>query len=520
MADSEGAVRAVPPARLSSSRFLAPSSPFRARIPAAPDWVVMGLAYFILAVLLRATVIGNAAFHVDEEFYLLVGQRMHQGVLPYIDIWDRKPIELFLLYYLFTLAPGDGMLAYQIAGIGFTAGTALVVARLAREIAPRTAAWQAGIAYLCFMPVFNCALGQAPVFYNLLIALAALGVVEAMKRSEAPELMMRGAMVMLLVGVAIQIKYTVIFEGMAFGLMLLARAFADVWSWRRLALGASAWIAAALLPTALALGVYAAMGHADAFVQANFLSILGRRSDGIVSWWRLTKEMAALFPFWLAIFHAPRRFRMVLGEHTTSVTVLRCWAVAAFAGFFAFGTYYDHYVGPLLVPLCVLAAPALGRVRSDEQWYAKVLLGFGALAAVVVMAFQVHAHGNSAQVETFSELIDQEMRGGCLYVYEGEPVLYRTTRSCLPGRFAFPNHLNTWTEAPALGVNPNLEVARIMVARPDVVVVGEWHDLYLPNYQTRAIVKDFLRQDYERYAGARLGAQVFGLYRLRHRPLR
>ena len=56
MADSEGAVRAVPPARLSSSRFLTPSSPFRARLPAAPDWVVMGLAYFILAVLLRATV--------------------------------------------------------------------------------------------------------------------------------------------------------------------------------------------------------------------------------------------------------------------------------------------------------------------------------------------------------------------------------------------------------------------------------------------------------------------------------
>lgn len=502
-------------------------APFRLVVPARlsrafrplPDWLALALAYFALALILRASVIGNAAFHVDEEFYLLVADRMKDGALPFIDVWDRKPLGLFLLYRLFTMLPGDGVVAYQIAGVAFTAATALVIARLAREIAPPAAAWQAGLAYLCFMPAFNCALGQAPVFYNLPMALAALVVVQAMQRVESPDLPRRGALAMLLAGLAIQIKYAAVFEGVALGLMLLARAYADVWPWKRLVLVAFAWIGAALAPTLLALAAYAAIGHAEAFIQANFLSILARKGDGAIAWWRFTKEMAALLPFWLAIFLAPRRMAMPTGVPPVALAVLRLWGVAAFAGFLIFGTFYDHYVGPLLVPLSVLAAPALGRVKRGEQWYGRFLLGFGAVAAVAVMAFQVREHGTSAQIEDISERIGQELHGGCLFLYEGDPALYRTTQACLPGRFAFPNHLNTWTEAEALGIDPGQEVARIMVARPAVVMVGEWHDLYLPNYLTRAIVKDFLRHDYERYAGATLGARSYGLYRLRHRPL-
>ena len=48
-----------------------------------------------------------------------------------------------------------------------------------------------------------------------------------------------------------------------------------------LAAMALAWIGAALLPTLTAWAWYAAIGHGDAFVQANFLSILDRGSDGI-----------------------------------------------------------------------------------------------------------------------------------------------------------------------------------------------------------------------------------------------
>lgn len=273
-----------------------------------PDWLATALAYLGLALLTRWFLIGNPVIHIDEQFYLFVAERMRDGALPYVDIWDRKPIGLFLVYEALAAIPGDPVIAYQAGAIAATVATAMVIARLAREIASPAAAWHAGCAYVLFMPAFNSGMGQAPTFYNLLTALAALGVVETVKQPESRSLIWRGAAVMFLVGCAMQIKYTVMFEGIAFGLLLLGRGYADVWKWRRLAAVAALWVTAALLPTLAAIAWYAQAGHLDEYIYANFVSIFSRESDGWKAPWRLTKEMAALIPFWLAIFRAPKLF--------------------------------------------------------------------------------------------------------------------------------------------------------------------------------------------------------------------
>ena len=50
-----------------------------------------------LAVAARWQTFGNPVLGYDEQFYLLVGDRMLHGALPYVDIFDRKPIGLFLM---------------------------------------------------------------------------------------------------------------------------------------------------------------------------------------------------------------------------------------------------------------------------------------------------------------------------------------------------------------------------------------------------------------------------------------
>lgn len=127
---------------------------------------------------------GKPAFQSDEQFYLLVGQRMAAGALPYVDIWDRKPYGLFLLYRSLIALPGDPVLAYQLAGLLFSVLTALAIERMARRIAPPRGAQAAGLAYLIYQPVFNVALGQSPVFYNLPVALAAMLAIGAFARRQ------------------------------------------------------------------------------------------------------------------------------------------------------------------------------------------------------------------------------------------------------------------------------------------------------------------------------------------------
>lgn len=480
------------------------------------NWLIF-LQYAAITLAFRLILFGNPVVHVDEEFYLLVAQRWDAGALPFVDIWDRKPIGLFVLYRLFLLLPGDPVRIYQMVGVLATAGTALMVQRLAREIAPAASAWLAGVVYLFAMPAFSCSFGQAPVFYNLLMISAAAMMVEAWRRIESRDLLLHGCRIMLLVGLALQIKYSVLFEGVAFGLMLLARGWADVWNWRKLTLAAGVWITVALSPTLLALGWYAAIGHASEFIQANFISICLRMPDGMVSWYRLFWQMVALSPFWLAILVAPRVMTMPAPRDPASLVILRAWAIAAIGGYLVFGTWYDHYVAPLLPVLCILSAPVLARPAPAERWFGRFLLLTSCLGGLTVMAIQFKNHGNAEQFQQMTGLIRQEMHGGCFYQFDGEPALYRSVGACIPTRYAFSTHLNTWTEAPAIGTDPAREVARIMMTRPDVVLIGEWTEIYLPNHLSRATVKDFLARDYERYSGFVLGTHRFGLYRLKMR---
>lgn len=508
-----GSVRAAASIGTLSGRFWA-SAIRRPRM--VPLWLVEALAFLALFVVTRSFLFGNPVVHIDEQFYLFVAERMRSGAVVYVDIWDRKPVGLFLLYEALVTLPFDPVVAYQIgAAISFTL-TAMVITRIAREIAPPAAAWQAGAAYVLFMPVFNAGMGQAPVFYNLLVAMAAWGVVDSVKRPEHPPLIWRGCLIMLLLGLAIQIKYTVIFEGAAFGLILLSRGFADVWSFKRIIATAALWIAVALAPTAAAAAWYAHIGQFDTFVYANFVSIFERGSDGWQAYWRLTKEMLILTPFWVAIFLAPKRQAIESSARATSKRVIAVWAMAAVAGFLFLGTWYDHYVAPMLVPLAVLAAPALASTTPGRRWHGPALLGFGAFAGIVVMVYQHRQHGSNAQYSAMNAAIERELHGGCLFIFEGELAFYRTTNTCLPTTRIFPNHLNTYVEAPAVGIDPQQEMARILASRPDVILTrAAYEKPYLPNPDTRRLIAEGLARSYERYAALRLGNKDYWLYRPR-----
>jgi hypothetical protein len=111
----------------------------------------MAILFVLAALALRCSTFGNPGLGVDEQFYLLVGKFMHQGVLPYVDVWDRKPLGLFLLYGLFASLPNP-VIGFQIAASLFAAANAWVIARILTACmtgpAARQGALLGGLAYL------------------------------------------------------------------------------------------------------------------------------------------------------------------------------------------------------------------------------------------------------------------------------------------------------------------------------------------------------------------------------------
>ncbi|TPG54082.1 hypothetical protein EAH76_05110 [Sphingomonas glacialis] len=459
-----------------------------------------------IALLARIMTFGDPVIQVDEEFYYVTAQAMWRGALPYIDIWDRKPIGLFLLYMPAAGLPLRwGLLAYQAMATLSLILTALLVAHLARRAGWGRGALAGAIAYVVWPDLLNGVGGQSPIFYNLPMVAAAALIVAAGERRDRRVL---GGLAMVLVGTAMQIKYTALFEGIFFGLWLLRQEWRAVRRPVMLAAYGAILVALALAPTVAAYGFYAAHGQADAFVFANFASIAHRNANPLGEMARNIATLVLILSPLVAMAFAARG-----GTRDGSPDArgfLYLWFAAAVIGLVLFGTWFDHYGLPVLVPGCACAAGFFGNARFRRRLGPAILV-IVALAAQIVVQVNLRARGDAAQFAALSEAVG---RGpGCLYVYSGTTMLYAATERCRLSRYVVPAHLNRARESGATGVDQASEVRRILAARPAVVVMRPAFSGERP--EIRQIVTAAMARDYRLVAVRPMGHEAIAVYRRR-----
>ncbi len=480
-----------------------PSKPLTAREPRDERraWLLVGLTLLVAAFAIRCCQFGNPLIQVDENFYLLVGDRMLHGALPYVDIWDRKPVGLFVLFAGIRLLGGDGILQYQIVATLFAAGTALVIARMAAPMAGLLAGTVSGIVYILLLGLLGGSGGQAPVFYTLFVAGAALATLKATTNASltASQVRRLGGVAMGLTGVALQIKYTAVFEGVFFGVMLLLASWRTSRRLDRLALDGALWVLIALTPTLAALAYYAWIGQAQAFIYANFLSI-GERSGASTGevLERLAKTASALalptLAIGLTLILKPWR---AFPQGGATFGFVMAWLGAATAGYLLFGTYFTHYALPLTAPMAAACAPLFvyRRGRGRLGWIAAAVLLIAGTSAYAVTIRKLQARRGAQQEMVALVQAIRPRLTNCLYVWNGDSILYHLTGSCLPTRYPFPGHLNLLREQGAVGVDQAQEVRRILAGKPHVIVDTSptAQDF---NFAVLAIVQDELARHY------------------------
>lgn len=472
---------------------------------------VQAILLLLAALALRVWDFGNPVIHVDEQYYLLVGDRMLGGAVPYVDLWDRKPIGLFLHFAAIRLLPGNGVLAYQLAAMLFAAATAWVVARGAARVgADARGQVAAGVIYLIALSLLGGRGGQSPVFYNLYVAIGGwltLGLPTLAAAGRRRAIVASGAAACLLAGVAIQCKYTPAVEGAVFGcahLFHLRRAGAG---WIGTAGAGALWVALGVAPTLAAAGWYASQGALEGWWFANIVSI-GLRppypADQIAM--RLLGIAAQLLPLAVCVVLAWRRGR------NAGLTMALVWLAGAVAGFLAIGTFFDHYALPLLAPLCVAAAPALGRIARART--AVLVLALGLFAVQ-----RVRSHQDAAGAREVARLVRLNSVGGCPYVFMGDTITYHLAGACSPTAYAFPNLLAYSTERGATGIDEAAEVRRVLARRPPVVV-GTTKSNLPWNRESLTIAKAVLARDYRPVFATPRGSWRTVIWLRRDRSLR
>lgn len=426
------------------------------------------IAIIIMAVATRIVSWWNPVAHVDDQFYMLAGYDMLHGRWPYLEVWDRKPIGLFLLFAGIAAVGGKSVLVMNLIATAFAAATAFVIRQIALRYATAGSATMAALVYLCVIVLFGGQNGQTPVFYNLLISGSVLIFLRADERSQ-PRVAVGSALIaMLLCGLALSLKPPSLFEGCFVGLSFL-------WLFRRLGLRwaqvtaiATLMVAVALLPTVIAYLTYRAAGPetGQAFVYANFISIFQRENFQAIA--RLAGiAYFLLFGLPLMIMAGIGLWRQWHLHPSASLTrFLSAWLLFALAGYASVPAFFDHYALPLIPPLCVATAMGFDTGAGRIQFPGMILFCLigGAITDVA---------GNRAEAATYERIratVDAARKGGCVYVADGPSRLYLDFDQCRPTRFLFPDHLMLRTEANAIGTSPLTELRRVLDQHPAVIV--------------------------------------------------
>ncbi|QNA84582.1 hypothetical protein G4G27_11725 [Sphingomonas sp. So64.6b] len=457
-------------------------------------WWAIAALLLGLAFLLRSGQFGNPIKGLDEQYYLLVGDHMLHGAIPFVDLWDRKPFGLFALFAGIRLLGGNGIIQATIVATLFAAATACVVTAIALRSAPRTASILAGIGYLVALQTLWGGIGQTPVFYNLLTALSVWLALDT-----APTLQRRGDILrvlsaMLLSGLAIQIKTNAAFEGAALGLWLIWRAVRAEVHPRQVVALASAMILVALLPTLAVAAGYVAIGHFNEFWYANVVSQFHKHGTlGQLALVRLG-TMAGLSGPMVALllvgcWRATRQWRRWRPE----MVLLAMWSIAGAVDALAIGGFWAHYALPLAVPAAILSAHAFAAPRWGYIAFG-IYVAYPMIDAIVLD--RISASDDTELAARTVAAIPDDVATQCLLTYEGPVIYYHLKNACLVTPFAFTGHLRSSAEADALGVDSAAAMKAALSRRPGTILTVEgslWKERNLVNDR---IVAAEIRRNY------------------------
>lgn len=477
-------------------------------IPRA-DAIVLGILVVAL-VLVRGPWIGDPNADIDEQLYSLIGNAMLDGKLPYVDLWDRKPLGLFALYALAHAVGGPGPEAYQVLAAVFTLAGSWLTYRLGRTLVDRPAACAAALLYIALMSTYGSHSGNSEVFHVPMM----LGMALLVRDPAHPRAVPRALVAMMLGGFALQVKYTVAPQCLLFGLWALWGQYRRGLPVARLAGLAAGFAALGLLPTVLIGTAYALGGHWDAFLFANLLSFFDRLpSDG----GRLHADLAVfLMPLiMLALGGIYAALRLTPPSDRRAYIFFLLWFAASLATVFLPSTVYRYYFAAA-VPTTILVALPLLDPRGPARLLPLALLCAGAAYILFLPAQYAQSRTNRAAMDRLSAAIaphvDREEH--CLWIFDGPTSLYRLTDSCLPTKFIYPDHLNNALERRSLGMTQESEVARILAARPPVIVTAD--TAFTPqNEDAGRLVEATVARDYTEIAQETLHDRVVRAWVLR-----
>lgn len=488
--------------------------------------LLIAAGFLAAAVLLRLPALLYSVTNFDESLYLLIGDELARGILPFTSLCDRKPFGLFALFALFAALPIDGVVASRIGAslsVGLGAWLLYRVAGLLFDDRERAIGITAGAAYILFSLANGGIASNSEVFLNSFALLGLYLALLAVRAREQPHLpLLLGAGLVL--GLGIQVKQTILFDMLAFlaGFYLLTTPRpACLVPHLKATLPALAGLGVmAVLPSLAVILLYVVTGHWEAWALANigaqrgFVDDPGQKLEVDAAF----RAMAEQAPLWFGSLLAALLARRLVRDsgEARAVAFLLVWSALILLLQLLLRIAADHYFLQFLPPFCLLGGLLLGRGFLDRVpgWRARAA-ALGALAVLALFGVSknqlVHTayvlrdrlvHGEAWAADTprriAADLKPLVRPGDAIYSVGFLPIVYYLTGAEIPTRFAFTGlpHRRYAGRDGCPWVPQAVELKRVLDSRPRFIVVelGVFYEQLDP--PVRTMLDERLARDY------------------------
>ncbi|MFC1624259.1 ArnT family glycosyltransferase [Candidatus Omnitrophota bacterium] len=128
---------------------------------------VIFISLFFLAIIVRFPYFFYSIISWDESTYIIMGQDLLDGNLPYAHLWENKSPLVFLFYALFILLFGKSIVAVRLGGLLCVFISSCVIYKVGKHIYGRTAGFWGAILTVVYSSTFID--GQATMTEHILL---------------------------------------------------------------------------------------------------------------------------------------------------------------------------------------------------------------------------------------------------------------------------------------------------------------------------------------------------------------
>lgn len=463
---------------------------------------------FAFVVLSRVVSWGVTMFDPDEWAFAAAAMEVRRGHLPYVTLFDIKPVGASVLLAGATRLIGTTPVALHAFGAACVFATSLLLYRLVLGWTERRVeALAAALLYCSTSVLFS---GLATMTEIMLAPFSCAGVLLLSRyiRSDAHRLA-TAVVAGLAFGLAVTLKTVPALPGVGLGALTFMLAWHRDGRTARAAGHAFAYLTALAAPTAVAAAVFGLTGHWNAFAYANygFMRVYAHADPALATLFHVLVVAVEAWPLTLLLVAGlvddlasggRRAGLMAWGAYAW----LACEVLASVSP----GRVTDSYFLMALPPAAVLAARSLTRLTdlvAREGMRARLLIGAAlALALVPVLpALRTSAVAMLKYPDTQREVAklvrahrDDPDRSLAVLSFDllADVVL---TDATIPYRVAIPVHL-FGGQTSLVGTDPLGTLHALFATQPHLVLV-DWVDLdHQATADEAAAVRSALTADY------------------------